>query len=152
MADRNDWNRAIIEEFRQNDGRVGDPFEHQPLLLLHHRGAKSGVERLNPLAYQELENGYAVFASKGGAPTNPDWYHDLVANPRARVEVGTDTVDVVARVAKDEERERIWQEQKRRNPGFEDYEVKTSRQIPVVILERVPSGGSESSDRHPAME
>jgi deazaflavin-dependent oxidoreductase (nitroreductase family) len=150
MAERTDWNRAIIEEFRENDGRVGGPFERQPLLLLHHRGAKSGTERVNPLAYQELENGYAVFASKGGAPTNPDWYHNLVANPRARVEVGTDTVDVVARVAKGEERERIWEEQKRRNPGFAGYEVKTSRQIPVVILERAPPDGSESGDRDAA--
>jgi deazaflavin-dependent oxidoreductase (nitroreductase family) len=146
MADRSDWNRAIIEEFREKGGRVGGSFEHQPLLLLHHHGAKSGVERVNPLAYQELDNGYAVFASKGGAPTNPDWYHNLVANPRARVEVGADTVDVVARVAKGEERERIWEEQKRRNPGFADYEVKTSRQIPVVILERVPPDRSGSGD------
>jgi deazaflavin-dependent oxidoreductase (nitroreductase family) len=141
-----DWNRGIIEEFRENEGRVG-AFARQPLLLLHHRGAKTGIERVNPLAYQELENGYAVFASKGGAPTDPDWYHNLVANPRARVEVGNETVDVVARVAKGEERERIWEEQKRRNPGFADYEVKTSRQIPVIILERVPSGDAGSGDR-----
>ncbi|MDP9242390.1 MAG: nitroreductase family deazaflavin-dependent oxidoreductase [Actinomycetota bacterium] len=141
-----DWNRGIIEEFRANKGRV-KAFAHQPLLLLHHRGAKSGTERVNPLAYQELENGWAVFASKGGAPTNPDWYHNLVANPRARVEVGNETVDVVARVAKGEEHERIWEEQKRRNPGFADYEVKTSRQIPVIVLERVPFGDAGSGDR-----
>jgi deazaflavin-dependent oxidoreductase (nitroreductase family) len=131
-----DWNRGTIEEFRANGGRV-KAFAHQPLLLLHHRGAKSGTERVNPLAYQELDDGYAVFASKGGAPTNPDWYHNLLANPEVRVEVGTDTVDVVAREAKGEERERIWEEQKRRNRGFADYEEKTSRQIPVIVLERV---------------
>jgi deazaflavin-dependent oxidoreductase (nitroreductase family) len=134
-----DWNQGIIEEFRENEGRVKS-FAHQPLLLLHHRGAKSGTERVNPLAYQELENGWAVFASKGGAPTNPDWYHNLLSNPQARVEVGTETVDVVAREATGEERKRIWEEQKRRNSGFADYEEKTSRQIPVIVLERVSNG------------
>jgi deazaflavin-dependent oxidoreductase (nitroreductase family) len=131
-----DWNTSIIEEFRANEGRVAS-FAKQPLLLLHHRGAKSGTERVNPLAYQELPNGWAVFASKGGAPTNPDWYHNLIANPRARVEVGTTTYDVVARVADGEERDRIWEAQKRFNPGFAAYEQETDRQIPVVILERV---------------
>ena len=131
-----DWNTSIIEEFRANEGRVAS-FARQPLLLLHHRGAKSGIERVNPLAYQELPNGWAVFASKGGAPTNPDWYHNLIANPRARVEVGAETCDVVARVAGGEERDRIWEAQKRYNPGFAEYEQKTDRQIPVVILERV---------------
>jgi deazaflavin-dependent oxidoreductase (nitroreductase family) len=130
-----DWNDNIIEEFRSNAGRVAS-FAHQPLLLLHHRGAKTGIERVNPLAYQEIDGGWAVFASKGGAPTNPDWYHNLIANPEAQVEVGTGTTDVEARVAEGEERDRIWEEQKRRNPGFAAYEVKTSRKIPVVILAR----------------
>jgi deazaflavin-dependent oxidoreductase (nitroreductase family) len=105
--------------------------------LLHSVGAKTGKTRVNPLAYQDLGGRYAVFASKGGAPTNPDWYHNLVANPRASVEVGTDTFNVIARVAKGQERERIWTAQKERMPGFADYERKTKRQIPVVILERV---------------
>lgn len=135
-----DWNQGIIREFRQNGGRVAS-FGRQPLLLLHHRGARTGVERVNPLAYQELENGYAVFASKGGAPTNPDWYHNLIANPDATVEVGSEIVAVRARVASGEERDRIWDEQKRRNPSFADYERGTSRTIPVMILERVrPTG------------
>ena len=82
-----DWNTNIIEEFRKNGGRVAS-FRTQPLLLLHHRGAKTGIERVNPLAYQELDEGYAVFASKGGAPRNPDWYHNLVANPDVTIEVG----------------------------------------------------------------
>jgi deazaflavin-dependent oxidoreductase (nitroreductase family) len=133
-----DWNQRIIDEFRANDGRVGGPFEGAPLLLLHHRGARTGVERVNPLAYQELADGsLAVFGSKGGAPTNPDWFYNLLANPEARVEVGTETYDVVARVVDGEERERIWEKQKRDRPGFADYETKTSRQIPVVILSRV---------------
>jgi deazaflavin-dependent oxidoreductase (nitroreductase family) len=135
----NDWNRRIIDEFRANQGRVGGPFEGRPLLLLHHTGARTGTERVNPLAYQKLADGYAVFASKGGAPTNPDWYHNLVANPKARVEVGTDTFDVVARVAEGDERDRIWEEQKQLMPGFADYERTTTRQIPVVVLESVES-------------
>jgi deazaflavin-dependent oxidoreductase (nitroreductase family) len=135
MADRSNWNQSVIDEFRANGGRVA-AFAHQPLLLLHHRGARSGIERVNPLAYQEVDHGYAVFASKGGAPTNPDWFHNLIANPDASVEVGAEAVPVHARVADGEERERIWQEQKRRNPGFADYERKTTRRIPVVVLER----------------
>jgi deazaflavin-dependent oxidoreductase (nitroreductase family) len=131
-----DWNTRIIEDFRANEGRVGGPFEGRPILLLHHTGAKSGTERVNPLAYQALDDGaIAVFGSKGGAPSNPDWYHNLLANPRATVEVGTETFDVTARVASGEERERIWEKQKREMPGFSDYEKKTTRQIPVVILE-----------------
>jgi deazaflavin-dependent oxidoreductase (nitroreductase family) len=133
-----DWNQRIIEEFRANQGRVGGQFKGASLLLLHHTGARTGTERVNPLAYQKLPGGYAVFASKGGAPTNPDWYHNLVANPKARIEVGTDAMDVVARVADGEERDRIWEEQKRRMPGFADYERTTTRQIPVVVLE--PAG------------
>jgi len=132
-----DFNQRIIEEFRANEGRVGAPFEGMPILLLHHRGAKTGTERVNPLAFQPLDGGaMAVFGSKGGAPTNPDWYHNLVANPRASVEVGTETVEVVARVAEGEERERIWETQKARAPGFATYEQQTPRQIPVVILDR----------------
>jgi deazaflavin-dependent oxidoreductase (nitroreductase family) len=136
MADREDWNRRIIEEFHANAGVVGGPFEGTPLLLLHTRGAKTGQARINPVAYQEVGDGFAVFASKGGAPTNPDWYHNLVAHPDVTVEVGTETYDVVARVAEGDERERIWTTQKERHPGFASYEDKTERQIPVVILER----------------
>ena len=128
-----DWNTNVIEEFRSNEGRVA-AFAHQPLLLLHHRGAKSGTERVNPLAYQKLDNGYAVFASKGGAPTNPDWYHNVLANPHVRAEIGTETHDFVAHEAKGKERERIWEEQKRLNSGFAEYEEKTPRQIPVIVL------------------
>jgi deazaflavin-dependent oxidoreductase (nitroreductase family) len=135
-TDRSDWNRGVIEEFRANGGRVA-AFARQPLLLVHHRGAKTGTERVNPLARMELENGWAVFGSKGGAPTNPDWVANLRANPDATVEVGTETHRVRARVAQGEERERIWEEQKRRNPAFAEYERKTTREIPVVVLERV---------------
>ncbi|HCO02659.1 MAG TPA: nitroreductase family deazaflavin-dependent oxidoreductase [Actinobacteria bacterium] len=132
-----DWNTNIIEEFRANEGRIGGPFEGHPMLLLHHTGAKSSTERVNPLAYQALGDGaVAVFASKGGAPTNPDWYHNLRANPTATVEIGTETFDVTARVAEGDERERIWDKQKLNISAFADYETKVSRQIPVVVLER----------------
>jgi len=139
MADRQDWNAHIIEEFRANEGRVGGPFEGRPILLLHHRGAKTGTERINPVAYQAVGDDFAVFASKGGHPAHPDWYHNLVANPEVTVEVGTETFPVHAHVAKGEERERIWSKQKSVWPGFAEYEEKTKgvREIPVIVLERV---------------
>jgi deazaflavin-dependent oxidoreductase (nitroreductase family) len=132
-------NEAIIDEFRSRQGRVGGPFEGRTLLLLHHRGAKTGTEWVNPVAYQRLSpNSVAVFASKGGSPENPDWYYNLVANPDASVEIGTEAFPVQARVAAGEERERIWDRQKREWPGFADYEEKTKgiREIPVVVLDR----------------
>ena len=132
----NDWNAAIIEEFRANHGRVGGMFEGRRLLLLHHTGARTGTHRVTPLACQDLPDGYAVFASKAGADTNPDWYHNVVANPATEVEVGPETIRVRARVATGEERDRIWSRQKRDYPQFEEYESKTSRVIPVVVLER----------------
>ena len=133
-----DWNAKIIEEFRANDGKVGGPFEGANVLLLHTRGAKTGKERVNPVAYQPVGDALAVFASKGGAPTNPDWYHNLRANPDVTVEVGAHTINVRARVLEGDEREPIWQKQKTLMPGFAEYEQKTSRQIPVVLLERAP--------------
>jgi deazaflavin-dependent oxidoreductase (nitroreductase family) len=136
MTEMEDWNAKIIEEFRANNGVVSGPFEGGTLLLLHSKGAKSGKERVHPLAYQKVDNGYAVFASKGGAPTNPDWYHNLRANPETVAEIGSETVPVTARELTGEERDRIWEEQKRGSPGFAEYE-KTSqgRTIPVVLLE-----------------
>jgi deazaflavin-dependent oxidoreductase (nitroreductase family) len=131
-----DWNAAIIDEFRANGGKLGGNFEGAPMLLLHSTGARSGQERVAPMMYQEVGDDLAVFASKAGAPTNPDWYHNLVANPDATIEIGTETVPVRARVAEGEERERIWETQKERYPGFAEYEEKTDRIIPVVILER----------------
>jgi len=135
MAERDDWNRRIIEEFRANAGKVGGPFENVPMLLLHHRGAKSGTERVSPLAYRRDGDRYVIFASKGGAPANPAWYHNLVANPEVAIEVGTETVAVRASVAEGDERERLWTVQKQEFPGFADYEQKTTRQIPVVVLD-----------------
>ena len=134
-----DWNQQVIDEFRANDGRVGGRFEGRTLLLLHHRGAKTGIERINPVAYQRLsEDSVAVFASKGGASTNPDWYHNVVANPDVTVEIGTETFRARARVAKSMERDSIWERQKRDWPGFAEYEEKTRgiREIPVVVLDK----------------
>jgi deazaflavin-dependent oxidoreductase (nitroreductase family) len=130
-----DWNTHIIEEFRANGGKVGGQFEGAPLLILHTTGAKSGRERINPVMYRTDGDHLVVFASKAGADTNPDWYHNLRANPAVTVEIGSDTKPVRARVASQEERDRLWAAQKKEWPGFADYETKTSRQIPVVILE-----------------
>jgi deazaflavin-dependent oxidoreductase (nitroreductase family) len=137
MTEAEDWNSKIIAEFRANGGKVGGPFEGSLLLLLHTVGAKSGQPRVNPVMYQDIGDGVAVFASKAGAPTNPAWYFNLLATPRARAEIGTGTVEVLAREAEGAERDRIWEAQKRDYPGFADYERKTTRQIPVIILEPV---------------
>ena len=136
MAEFDDWNRQIIDEFRANQGKVGGRFKGAPILLLHHTGAKSGTERVNPMMYRALGKDFAVFASKAGADTNPDWYHNLLAHPDVKAEIGTDVVELHARVAAPDEREKIWTKQKQDYPGFAEYEAKTSRQIPVVILEQ----------------
>jgi deazaflavin-dependent oxidoreductase (nitroreductase family) len=129
-----DFNAKIIEEFRANEGHVAGMFEGMPLLLLHHTGAKSGKSRINPLAYQSDDGRYVVFASKGGAPTNPDWYHNLRAEPNATIEVGTHRIDVLASEATGDERERLFRTQAERLPQFAEYEQKTDRVIPVVVL------------------
>ena len=137
MSDPADWNRQIIEEFRANAGRVGGPFEGAPLLLLHTTGARTGEERINPTMYRDLGGPLAVFASKAGAPSHPDWYHNLLANPEVTAEIGTDTRRFRARTATAEERAPIWDRQKQDYPGFADYETKTDREIPVVILDPI---------------
>ena len=135
-APANDFNEKIIAEFRENDGKVGGMFEGAPILLLHHAGAKTGTVRVTPLVYQPVDGKYAIFASKGGAPTNPDWYHNIVANPDTKIEVGSETVDVSARVLSSEDREEIWERQKELMPGFAEYEKTAGREIPVIVLEQ----------------
>lgn len=131
-----DWNANIIDEFRGNEGKLGGHFEGRPMLLLHHTGAKTGTERVNPLTYRPVDGGYAVFASKSGAPDNPDWYYNLVANPDVKIEVGADTIAVRARVAATEERDAIWSKQEEGWSVFADYRESASpRQIPVIVLE-----------------
>ena len=129
-----DFNAQIIDEFHANGGRVGGMFEGTPLLLLHHTGAKSGKSRINPLAYMSDGGRYVIFASKGGAPTNPDWYHNLKANPHVAIEVGSDTIDVDASEATGDERDRLFQAQAERAPQFAEYAEKTDRVIPVIVL------------------
>jgi deazaflavin-dependent oxidoreductase (nitroreductase family) len=125
----------VIDEFRTNDGVVGGMFEGMSLLLLHHTGAKSGTERVNPLVYMRDGTNYVIFASKAGAPTSPDWYHNLRANPSTTIEVGVQSIPVTARVAEGDERERLFSAQKQAAPQFAEYEAKTDRVIPVVVLE-----------------
>lgn len=137
MSGVTEWNTKIIEEFRSNSGRVGGQFEGAPLLLLHSAGARTGKERVNPMMYRDLGGPVVVFASNAGKPTHPDWYHNVLANPDVTAEIGTDTRRFRARTAQGDERHRLWGEQKRDYPGFADYEAKTDRQIPVVILDPV---------------
>jgi deazaflavin-dependent oxidoreductase (nitroreductase family) len=133
-----DFNAAIIEEFRANQGKVGGRFADATLLLLHHTGAKSGKERVTPLGCQVLGNSYAIFASKAGAPDNPAWFHNLLANPDAEIEMGTQTIPVRARVAEPVERDVIWERQVEAAPYFAEYAEKCApRVIPVVILDPV---------------
>jgi deazaflavin-dependent oxidoreductase (nitroreductase family) len=136
MSETNNFNTAIIDEFRANAGKVGGGFEGAPMLLLHTIGAKSGQERVNPVVYQQVGDDIAVFASKAGAPTDPDWYRNLRANPDVTVELGADTIPMRARVADGDERTEIWEKQKQVMPGFAEYEAKAGREIPVVILSR----------------
>jgi deazaflavin-dependent oxidoreductase (nitroreductase family) len=136
MPDVNDWNSSIIEEFRANGGKVGGRFEGRTVLLLHHTGARTGRLRTNPLVYLSDGDRFAVFGSKGGAPTNPDWFHNLIAHPEVTIEVGTETIPVRARVATGAERDDLWARQVRAVPAFAEYEEKTERTIPVIVLER----------------
>ena len=134
MASVSDYNQRIIEEFRANGGQPPSWSGSSSLLLLHHRGAKSGVERVNPVAYLEDEGRYVIFASKGGAPVNPGWYHNVTAHPETTIEVGSDTVPVSANEASGEERDRLFAAQAQRSPQFAEYQQKTDRVIPVIVL------------------
>ena len=136
MSEMNDWNAKIIEEFRANQGKVGGQFEGSPVLLLHTTGAKSGLERVNPMMYLEESGRVYVFASKAGADSDPDWFRNLVANPGVGVELGPETFDATAVVVSGAERDRIYQVQSERYPGFAEYQAKTTRVIPVVELRR----------------
>jgi deazaflavin-dependent oxidoreductase (nitroreductase family) len=135
--DFNDVNQNVITEFRENAGRVGGMFEGKPMILVHHVGAKSGTERIAPLVYFGEGDRVFVYASKGGADENPAWYHNLVANPRTTVELGTDTFDVTARVLTGAERDEFYAKQVAVQPQFGDYQRKTTRVIPVIELARV---------------
>lgn len=134
MSEVNDWNQKVIEEFRANEGRVGGNFEGKTLLLLHTTGAKSQQERINPVACIRDGDRLVVVASKAGAPTHPDWYYNVVANPLAIVEVGTEKIQVRASVAEEPERTRLFEKMIEVMPGFDEYRRKTTRVIPVIVL------------------
>jgi deazaflavin-dependent oxidoreductase (nitroreductase family) len=141
MPDPNDFNAHTIEEFRANDGRVGGYFEGATILLLHTKGAKSGLPRTNPLVYLPDGHRYVVIASKGGADTHPDWYHNLLADPNAEIEVGNDErFPVLATVVTGPERDELYARQVERRPDFAKYEEKTTRKIPVIALDPVTEG------------
>lgn len=132
-----DWNDKVIEEFHANEGRVGGMFEGAPMVLIHHIGARSGTERVTPLVYfPEPDGTMIIIASKGGAPTNPDWYHNLKANPKIDVEVGTERFTVEARELDPAERAVVWPQLVAERPGFGEYQRKVDRIIPVFRLRR----------------
>jgi deazaflavin-dependent oxidoreductase (nitroreductase family) len=131
------WNERIIKEFRENEGRVGGPFAGGRLLLLHTTGAKNGEERVNPLATFEDGDRLVIIASKGGAPTNPDWFYNLVANPIVGVEYGVEEFQAKATVTSEPERSELYSKMTKIFKGFADYEKKTTRVIPVITLERL---------------
>jgi deazaflavin-dependent oxidoreductase (nitroreductase family) len=136
MSNQNDRNMAIIKEFRENAGKVGGPFEGRTLLILHTIGAKSGQERINPVAYVTDGDRFVIIASKGGAPTNPDWYYNIVANPQVTVEVGVEQFTARASISTEPERTRLYSKMVEMMPGFAEYQKKTTRMIPVITLSR----------------
>ena len=136
MIEPNDFNRAIIEEFRANAGKVGGPFEGATVLLLTTTGAKTGRRGTTPLVYSKEGDRLVIAASKAGAPTNPAWYHNLVAHPTVTVEVGTDSYEARAAVTAGAERDRLYAQHAKLNPGFAEYQKNTTRVIPIVTLER----------------
>jgi deazaflavin-dependent oxidoreductase (nitroreductase family) len=136
VEERAALNAGVVQEYRSNGGQLSGQMAGFKLALVHHKGAKSGVERVTPVAYRQAGGNVAVFASNGGRSANPDWYYNLLANPETVVEVGSETFPVRARVASGEERTEIWEAQKADTPMFAEYEKTTPREIPVVVLER----------------
>ncbi len=137
MGNPNDRNQATIAEFRANGGKVGGYFANMPLLLLHTVGAKSQEPRINPVAYTMDGDRYVIIASKGGAPTNPDWYYNVVAQPLVTVEVGTEQFQAQATIPPEPERTRLYDQMAALRPNFAEYQRKTTRRIPVVVLTRI---------------
>ncbi|MEU9349120.1 nitroreductase family deazaflavin-dependent oxidoreductase [Streptomyces sp. NPDC048278] len=151
MADTAGFNARVIEEFRANHGQLGGGFAGAPVLLLHTVGARSGAARVNPMMYLADQGRYLVFASKAGSDRNPDWYHNLLAHPDVRIEVGDDVVAVRAVELGGAERDTAFAEQAGRYPGFAAYQRKTRRVIPVVALTPTDEG-SAPADRTERIE
>jgi deazaflavin-dependent oxidoreductase (nitroreductase family) len=137
MNNPNNWNQAIIDEFRANSGKVGGVFDGKTLLLLHTVGARSGQERVNPVAYVVDGDHLVIIASKGGAPTNPDWYYNILAHSLVTVEVGTEQFQAQATITSEPERTRLYHQMVEMMPGFAEYQRKTRRVIPVITLTRM---------------
>jgi deazaflavin-dependent oxidoreductase (nitroreductase family) len=135
MPDRNDWNRQTVEAFRANKGQVGGVWEGRPLLLLTTTGAKSGQRRTNPVMYLREGGHLYIFASKGGAPTNPDWYHNLLAHPEVTVEIGNQTAQALAKPLTGAERDSIYARWAQQYPQYREYQENTTRSIPVIEME-----------------
>ena len=135
MPDVNEWNRPIVEEFRASAGKLGGMWEGRPVLLLTTTGAKTGQRRTNPVMYLREGDRLFVFASKGGAPANPDWYHNLLAHPDVTVELGDQTYQAVAKPVTGQEHDRIYTQWAQMYPQFREYQEKTARTIPVIELE-----------------
>jgi len=138
-ASPGNWNQSVIDEFRANGGKVGGMWTGRPLLLLTTTGAKTGRRHTTPLVYNTDRDRLLVFATKGGSPTHPAWYHNLIANPRVTVEQGGETFEANAVPITGEERDRLYNMHAEQFPQFAEYERKTTRKIPVVALERVTS-------------
>ena len=137
MTERQQFNQKVIEEFRANEGKVGKPFEGMPMVLLTMTGAKSGKAYTTPLVYSKDGNRFVIIASMAGAPNNPDWYHNIKAHPAVTLEIGTERFRAKAIITSGEERERLFNAQAAIMPIFNDYRKKTTRQIPVIALERI---------------
>jgi len=132
-----EFNQKVIEEFRSSGGKVGGPFAGAPMIIVTHTGAKSGRTLTTPLVYSKDGGRYVIIASKAGAPTNPSWYHNLIAHPEVTVEVGNETFKAKAVEAKGAERDRLFHAQASRMPQFDEYQKRTARKLPVIVLERV---------------
>jgi deazaflavin-dependent oxidoreductase (nitroreductase family) len=132
-----DWNQKVIEEFRTNEGKVGGNFANMDLLLLHTVGAKTGIPRVNPVATMPDGEQFVIIASKGGAPSHPDWYYNLVANPEVKVEFGAETFSAKAKVTAEPERSEFYAKMEARYPFFTEYQQKTDRVIPLIVLTRL---------------
>ena len=133
----NEFNRNLIEEFRANNGKVGGMFEGAPLLLLTTTGAKTGEARVVPLAYTKDGDHFVIIASKGGAASHPDWYHNLGANPEVAVEVGSEKFPARATIQQGDERKRLFDQMSAKMPNFAEYQRNTRREIPVIVLDRL---------------
>jgi deazaflavin-dependent oxidoreductase (nitroreductase family) len=136
VGESNNSNDKVIAEFRANEGKVGGPFEGAPLLLLETTGAKSGQQRISPLVYLADGDRLVIFGSNAGRPRHSAWYHNILANPSVTIEIGADKYDAIASVVTGEEREELWKKQVAAAPYFADYQAKTDREIPVIVLDR----------------